>query len=225
MPRRAALAALVMVLAAWPAAAQVGAAASRPGPYVFDVRGVFVGAPTGAGFFPPVPSGTIAPTREFGFDVGGHVYLFQWRAARIGLGADLFRLHGSASTKIGGDDEDDDRNAAPVAQDEAEFPDIDASVTTIAPQISLNFGSAAGWSYVGAGYGRAQLTGTRSVFDDGDEDTMESGGVSSLNFGGGARWFTSDHLAVGFDVRFHMISAGNTPRTTLVSVAAGLSLR
>ncbi len=215
----AALVALVMLLAAVPAAAQVPATAAPnpPGPYVIDVRGAFIGAPKGAGFFPPVPSGTIAPSRAFVFDLGGHVYPFTWRAARIGLGANLLTLRGSASAS---------------ETEEDAIPDIRVSVTTLAPQVSLNFGTDAGWSCLSFGLGRAQITGKRSAFDDGEEASRKSGGVSAVNAGGGARWFTSERLAVTFDVRFHVISAGKahgteagTPRTTLVSVAAGMSFR
>jgi hypothetical protein len=184
---------------------------------VVDLRGALIGAPAGPGFYPPVPSGTSAPTREFGVDVGGHVYLFQWRAARVGLGADLFWLRGSVSPPSRDD-------SSTAATGPAEIPDISASLTTVAPQFSLNFGSSAGWSYISAGYGRAQIVGKRSAFEKGDAETRTRG-VPSINFGGGARWFTTDHLAVNFDVRFHLVSASDLGRTKLVSVAAGLSFR
>jgi hypothetical protein len=93
--------------------------------------------------------------------------------------------------------------------------------------VSLNFGSATGWSYVSAGLGRAQVSTERSSFDKGLASRLESGQVTSQNFGGGARWFTSDHLAFTFDLRFHLLSPGTvgTPRTRIVSASAGISLR
>ena len=101
---------------------------------------------------------------------------------------------------------------------------MSASLTTVAPQLSLNFGSSDGWSYLSAGYGRAQISGQRSAFAEGGTATQKRS-LPSINFGGGARWFTNDHLAVTFDIRFHRMSPGDVGSTTFVSVAAGLSLR
>ena len=106
------------------------------------------------------------------------------------------------------------------------------TITTIAPQISLNFGASTGWSYVSAGLGRAQVITERSSFNKGEAARLESGQVTSQNFGAGARWFTSDHLAFTFDIRFHLLSPGKsqgegpgTPRTRVVSASAGISIR
>src|SRR5207247_6667450 len=100
MPHRAAalVTAIVFVTAA-PAAAQAPAVPppSRPGPFVIDVRGATIGAPQGSAFYPSLPSGTLIPSRAFGFDLGGHVYTFQFGPARIGVGGDIFRLRCSAS--------------------------------------------------------------------------------------------------------------------------------
>lgn len=207
---------------------------SRPGPYVFDVRGSTVGAPQAAGFYPAVPTGTLIPTRAFGFDLGGHVYLFQLGPARVGFGADLFRLRGTASPpKPVTTRSTTTPPPAPSAPPSAPTtPDITVSITTIAPQISVNFGGSTGWSYLSAGLGRAQVITERSSFDKGQAARLESGQVTSQNFGGGARWFTSDHLAFTFDLRFHLLSPGKptdtvrgTPRTRIVSASVGISLR
>ena len=205
-------------------------APSRPGPYVIDVRGSTVGAPQAPRFYPTVPTGTLIPTRAFGFDLGGHVYLFQLGPARVGVGADLFRLRGTASppkpVTTGS------ATTPPPAPSARTTPDITASITTIAPQISLNFGNSTGWSYLSAGLGKAQVITERSSFDKGQAARLESGQVTSQNFGGGARWFTSDHLAFTFDIRFHLLSPGKpqgeiagTPRTRIVSASVGISLR
>jgi hypothetical protein len=44
--------------------------------------------------------------------------------------------------------------------------------------------------------------------------------MSGFNLGGGARWFVSDHFAVGFDIRWHHLSG-----TALFSAGAGVSVR
>lgn len=214
-------------------------APDRPGPYVIDVRGSTVGAPQAAGFYPAVPTGTLIPNRAYGFDLGGHVYLFQLGPARVGFGADLFRLRGAASPPepvTSGSATTPQATSSPTPSAPT-TPDITVSVATIAPQISLNFGTSTGWSYLSAGLGRGQVITERSAFDKGLAGRRESGSVTSQNFGGGARWFTSDHLAFTFDIRFHLLSPGEaqelepgtfvpgTPRTRVVSASAGISLR
>jgi hypothetical protein len=56
--------------------------------------------------------------------------------------------------------------------------------------------------------------------------------VKTLNYGGGARWFVTDHLGVGFDLRWHKVSlvpASSThpgaPRASLFVVGAGVVLK
>jgi hypothetical protein len=86
-----------------------------------------------------------------------------------------------------------------------------------APQVSFNFGTRAGWSYLSGGYSAAQVTVRSSGTS---EVTQESGTISGLNVGGGARWFLSDHLAAGFDLRLHRLAG-----TRLFAASAGISLR
>jgi hypothetical protein len=187
------VAALVTVLAcAGRASAQ---APDPPGPWVFDLRGATSGLPSDTAFFPAVAVDTLVPSRGFGFETGAHVYLFSLGPARVGAGAAYVRARGTADT-------------------------VTANISTIAPQISFNFGSTNGWSYLGAGVGRAwvrttvaQLTGTAE---------QESGGLTALNFGGGARWFLTSHVGVGFDVRWHRLQG--TPTAMLVSASAGFSI-
>jgi hypothetical protein len=186
-----------------PASAQTP---SPPGPYVIDVRGAFSGLPTQAAFLPALPSATAIPSRGFGFEAGGHVYLLSLGPARLGLGVSVLRARGTAST----------------VTETAALPDVAVTLTAIAPQVSFNFGTRDGWSYLSAGYGRAQV---RAIATPATGSTLQqdSGGVAAINFGGGARWFLRDHLAVGFDVRFHRLSA---PASTMpVAVAVGFSLR
>jgi hypothetical protein len=184
---------VVLVLAAAPAAAQ------GQGPvagYVFDLRGATSGLPKETAFFPPFSVETVVPSRGFGFDVGGHVYLFRLGPSRVGVGANYVRVRGTA-------------------------PGIVAETSTIAPQISFNFGSANGWSYLSAGVGRAWVT--TSVEGESGALTSDSGGLSATNYGGGARWFLARRLAVGFDARFHRIAG--PPKTALFSASVGFSVR
>jgi hypothetical protein len=93
---------------------------------------------------------------------------------------------------------------------------------------------------------RSELTGEFDPPDD--DDTMDpepepgtppvvapavsreadSGTLGSLNFGGGARWFLSRHIGIGFDLRFHRVAAkssAGTPGVTVVSTSIGFSIR
>jgi hypothetical protein len=239
MLRPAVLSLILIGAAAASASAQTTAPAKpdRPGPYVIDVRGATAGVPQSPRFFPSVPSETLIPSRMFGFAVGAHVYLFQLGPARVGIGADLVRLRGTASPpeppKPAAGTTSPPQPSAPTT------PDITAAFSALAPQISMNFGGSAGWSYISAGLGRAQVTTERSAFDKGSAETRKSGSVANQNFGGGARWFTSDHLAFTFDLRFHLLSPGvgqpvpgkpneltsGTPRARVVTASVGISLR
>jgi hypothetical protein len=223
VPHRAAALALgfVLLLAA-PSAAQLPAPAP-PGPYVFDVRAVLGGFPADPSFFPPVPAGTVVPSRGFGIDLGGHVYLFRIGPARLGVGVNVVRLRHTTSPP----EPDGPTGTSPPPRT---IPDVDATLTALAPQVSFNFGSADGWSYLSAGMGTAHMTtATSETLASGERNT---GRLSAINVGGGARWFRNRHMAFAFDVRFHLVSARpepiprlGTPKTTLVLASVGLSLR
>jgi hypothetical protein len=56
--------------------------------------------------------------------------------------------------------------------------------------------------------------------------------LKTVNYGGGARWFTKRRLAFTFDVRFYAIDPGTpqrgragSPRTTMLIVGAGISVK
>jgi hypothetical protein len=185
---------LVLVLAPAPAAAQ---GQDPVAGYVVDLRGATSGLPAETVFFPGIPLETVVPARGFGFDVAGHVYLFRLGPSRVGIGANYIHVRGTA-------------------------PGVVASARALAPQVSFNFGTANGWSYLSAGVGRASVT-TRFDDEESEPVTAESGGLNATNYGGGARWFLARRLAVGFDARFHRISG--PPKTSLFTVSVGFSVR
>jgi len=231
--RIAAVSALLGVLAVTSAAAQIAAPAA-PGPYAIDLRGATSGLPADAAFFPPAPAGTGIPPRGFGVDVGAHIYPMQLGPARLGVGVGLLRVRGAASPVPPSSSTSSSTTAATT-------PDVDAALTVIAPQLSFNFGSSAGWSYLSAGVGRARVTSVTSAFrgdGDGTASGLTPGGDAnsgfrrSMSIGAGARWFTKAHLGVSFDLRVHVISAGGaegarpaTPRSTVTSASVGVSVR
>jgi hypothetical protein len=162
-----------------------------PGPFfVIDVRGATSGIPTSIGLYPNVPTGGNVPSRGFGFDVGGHVYLFNLGAARLGLGVSVIGVRGTAT-------------------------DATATMGIVAPQLSFNFGTSDGWSYLSVGAGTARI------------DAEETGSSSAINAGGGVRWFIKRHLGVGFDLRLHRINADGDVmgRSMPFSASVGFSVK
>jgi hypothetical protein len=162
-----------------------------PGPhFVIDLRGSTSGIPTSIGLYPAVPDGGSVPSRGFGYDVGGHVYLFNLGPARLGLGVNVIGVRGTAI-------------------------DATATMDILAPQLSFNFGSSDGWSYLSAGAGTARV------------NAGETASSSAINAGGGARWFIRRHIAVGFDLRWHKIAAdGETmSASTLFAASVGFSVK
>lgn len=177
-----------------------------PGPFVIDVRGVTSGVPTAGALYPipttPTPppstsppstqttSTTLSvPSRGFGVDAGAHVYPLGLGPARLGIGANILYARGTAADAV-------------------------LTMQMIVPQLSFNFGTSNGWSYLSAGVGPARIKTTRTF------------NTQSINAGGGARWFLNGHTAIGFDIRMHRLDAKEAfPRTTVVSVSFGMSLK
>lgn len=184
------------------------------GPIVVDLRGVSGGLPSAEGWTPLVPSGTVVPSRGLGVEAGAHVYLGLGKPVTVGFGASYSVARGRSTPEAQG---------APV---------VTTRANTFAPQVSINFGHRLGWSYLSAGYGFASVTSESAAIDTLPEAREESGWGRAINFGGGARWFITEHFGVGFDVRWHRLSAREltpatlaAPGTTFVNLAVGISIR
>jgi hypothetical protein len=194
-------------MAAAPAAGQTPA---RPGPWVLDVRAVTSAVPTDTTFYPTLSS-TIVPSRGFGADLGGHVYLFNLGPTRVGVGAAIMLVRATATSP------------STMDAESTAGQHLTLTMHVVAPQISFNFGSQDGWSYLSAGMGTGSVNTQATVTSPG---TQESGRLRAVNFGGGARWFIKPRVAFGLDLRAYQIAAGNgTPRFTVFAVGAGLSIR
>ena len=226
----AALATLFVLLAPSAAPAQ-SLNPGPPGPFVIDIRGATSSVPSAGEFYPPPDDDEnevvdlTVPARGFGFELGGHVYPFRLGPARVGLGLSYTRVRATVislpNDASSGGDSGGSSGGSQEGEDEAQPIDVVLSGQTLAPQVSFNFGTANGWSYLSAGYGVASVT-TRVSADL----ERETSGLAVLNFGGGARWFFTRHLGVGFDVRWHRVAASDTtPRTTMFAAAVGLSVK
>jgi hypothetical protein len=154
------------------------------------------------------------PGSGLGVLVGVHVYPLRWRAVTFGLGGEF--ATGRA------------RQTPAVAQ--TILRPATERLTTITPQLSFNFGTGNGWSYISGGLGRS----TWAVTPQGQEGfAADSEQLKTISYGGGARWFMKTHLAFSFDARFYAINPGTpfvagvlgSPRTTLIVIGAGVSVR
>jgi hypothetical protein len=223
MRRQAFVLAVAVIAFATTSAAQ---SKSPIGFFAADARMVSSGLPTEPGWTPTVPSGTIVPTRGFGVDFGVHVYVLRFRRIALGVGASLLNARGKTSPP-----EAASTGTTPPAP--RTVPDVTTRVTSFAPQLSLNFGHSLGWSYVSAGVGQARASSDAFLPNSTTTFTpRESGWVKSLNYGGGARWYATDHFGFGFDIRWHKISivpASNThpgaPRASLFVGGAGIVVK
>jgi hypothetical protein len=155
------------------------------------------------------------PGSGFGLDVGATFYPFKWKAITFGLGGQV--TYGRSHSKAGVDSTGQITRA------------VTERFVYAAPQISFNFGDGNGWSYVSGGIGPAQ----HSVIPDGSDPLPEdSERLRTINYGGGARWFLTPHVAFHFDVRFYAINVGTpfegrpaSPRSTLLILGAGFTIR
>ncbi len=155
------------------------------------------------------------PGAGLGIDAGIHLSVLKWKAVTFGLGGllTLGRSHSSAFNE----------ENQPVRRAVTE------RFTSLTPQLSLNFGTGDGWSYVSGGIGRSTWTvmPEGGLPQLGDEERLRT-----INYGGGARWFIKRHVAFTFDVRFHDRDPGTphdglpgTPRARLIIIGAGMSLK
>ena len=184
------------------------------GRFVLDLRGSFV--PFGRneefaelrGFTGPETPG---PGR--GFEAGAHVYVFRWKAITFGVGGSV---HTSSANQRPGE-----RSPDP------DGPGVRKRFTAFASQLSFNFGGRNGWSYISGGLGPSRLL-LHSV----DTEAPMERSSNTLNYGGGARWFNSEHLAFSIDLRFYAISPlpqmdenPGSPRMTIMVLSIGASFK
>lgn len=153
------------------------------------------------------------PGPGLGGSIGAHVYPLRLGRVAFGVGGEVLLARRSRQ-KI-------DSAGEPVGAE------LQSRFYTLAPQISGNFGHRNGWSYVSAGIGTAS-------FETWPVDTENPDRrVRAINYGGGARWFTSSHLAFTVDLRFYAVSpaladdaaATERPRARLMVISAGVSVR
>ena len=186
----------------------------RIGPFVVDLRATIPLFPNDSEELAQSRSLKVAelPGRGFGGQIGVHFYFLRWRALTVGVGGEAIIARASSTP-------------AP----ETELRAVDEQLVSAAPQLSFNFGSGNGWSYLSGGVGRSVWSLHEAGLEASDADVEP---LQTFNYGGGARWFIKDHLAFSLDVRFYEIAPGTpifplpgSPRTRLFIIGAGISLK
>jgi hypothetical protein len=211
---------IVCLAIAAPAAAQHKEPIGR---FAVDVRGVFarhkVEPDIAKGL--EVENGNL-PVRSVGLAGGAHYYPWRKGVVTFGVGGEVILARGSRTLDVL---DADGKPTMPATKS----PTVRRHFTSIAPEFSLNFGHRNGWSYISGGmFGRASLYADRL-----DKPATDAPMRKALNYGGGARWFTTDHLALSVDFRWYSIaeqlptSTGLVfqPRTTLLVLSGGISLK
>jgi hypothetical protein len=144
--------------------------------------------------------------------VGAHIYPVRLGPMAIGVGAEIMLARRSKQPlQLSGE---------PLGDE------LHARAFSMSPQISFNFGHRNGWSFVSGGIGTASF----ETWPGSTE--MPDRRVRAINYGGGARWFTSPHLAFTADLRFYAMSIGpasagleERPRQRLMMLSVGVSVR
>ena len=209
-------AALLLCLAlASPAAAQQ----KEPiGPFAIDLRGAFARhkAEPSVATDLKVQAANL-PTRTLGLVGGIHVYPLRSRRVTLGLGGNVVMTRGSSTIDVEGNDGKLVRS-----------PVVRRRFTTFSPEVSLNFGHRRGWSYISGGMlGRSKL-----YLDREDAPASDAPYRTTINYGGGARWFNSEHVAFSVDFRWYSVAEQPAstsliaqPRTTLLLLSGGISFK
>jgi len=153
------------------------------------------------------------PGAGLGGRVGVHLYLFKWKAITVGVGGEVFSARSTSAPP--------DATIGLMA--------VNERLTSADGQVSFNFGSAHGWSYLSGGMGRSQW----SIVPAGQPATAaDAETLPTVNYGGGAHWSIKRHLGFSLDLRLYEIQPGTativgpgSPRTRLLVFGAGIFLK
>ena len=213
---------LLVLLAAAPVAAQT----PEPLPwFAVDLHAATVGLPQAEGWVPEVSGDTVLPGRNWGVSAGATAYPFRLGLITFGFGASLISGKGSGEslTITEGSGSTATTRITPV---------VHTGITSLVPQLSINFGRKPGWSYLSAGLGLSKVTSRADAVGTTPAIVVPEAWNSAFNFGGGARWFMKPHLGAGFDVRFVKLGSRSATatlpaakRTQVWTISAGITMQ
>ena len=181
---------------------------------VFDAHAAFVSLGHDA-----LTAASLGATSEdlaghgLGLLAGLHVYPLRGANVALGVGGELVLVRAAHQAQ-------DQTTGLPIG------PEIDRRFQSLSGQVSLNFGHQRGWSYISGGTGPVAF------------DTYPKGSIPdslrtmTVNYGGGARWFNTKHLAFSLDLRFYLTKAApptlivaERAKTKLLVISAGISMK
>jgi hypothetical protein len=155
------------------------------------------------------------PGRTVGLAAGMHVYPVRLKKLAIGFGGEWSVAHAGQTLE-------------PTTAGGTPGPTVNSRFSALSPQVSFNFGSRDGWSYLSGGLGWSRYTVENAAAPQSDADS----GSRTINYGGGARWYAQPHVAFTVDVRFYAINPQVAtvtrpayPRMTLVILSAGVGFK
>jgi hypothetical protein len=216
------VAVFALLLAAAPAAAQ---SPDRLPWFAVDLHAATVGLPQAEGWVPVVPLDTKLPGRNWGVGAGATVYPLRLGFVTFGIGASILTAKGSSESLT-------ITTGSGATATSRVTPIVRTGITSLSPQISINFGRRLGWSYLSAGVGRSKITSRSDSVDMIPGVTMPEAWNQAINFGGGAKWFMKPRLGASFDVRFVKLGSRSATatleqakRTQLWNISAGISIQ
>ena len=215
--RRFVLLVLLVAGAAAPLPAQDHPADTKPiGRFTADVRGAFPK-------FKQDPTIATAagvdkenlPGRALGLVIGAHWYPARIGRVTFGLGGEIMMARASHTIEA-------------ATEDATAGPTVRSRFSTLAPQVSFNSGKREGWSYISGGIGGSRFTVDR----DDAPLTAQEGRSKTINYGGGARWFSKKHVAFSVDLRFYAVNLQVAtalrpaiPRMTFSAFSVGIAVK
>ncbi len=172
------------------------------------------------------------PGTGLGAQASIHLYLFTWKALTVGVGGEAMVGRASstpsAAALAAAASAASAAAAAGIPPARAPVP-VSERFTEASPQLSFNFGTGHGWSYLSGGVGRSQWSLHPSAEPPGAADAET---LPTVNYGGGARWFIKRRLAFSFDVRVYEVQPGSSfggnsgsPRARVLTIGAGVSVK
>ena len=212
----------VILLIAGPAFAQTR---ERLPWFTVDAHAATVGLPQAEGWVPTVSADTELPGRNWGLSTGATIYPFRLGLMTFGAGASIITGKGSSESLT-------ITSGSGAAAPTRVTPAVHTGITSLVPQVSINFGRKLGWSYLSAGLGVSKVTSRTDAVGSTPAVEMPEAWNSALNFGGGARWFMKPHLGASFDVRFVKLASRSATatlpsakRTQVWNISAGISIQ
>ena len=217
----------VLLATASAAAAQEPPETEPIGRFVLDARAVvprFQADPILASALDVVV--TNMPKQGFGYAVGGQVYPFRKGPVTFGFGGEVMVSTASLTLE-------------PTTEGGEPGPTVNRKLTVVSPTVSLNFGKRQGWSYLTGGVGYSTFTLEREaeptppdIIVIGTPVVDPTPQPLAINYGGGARWFLTRHIALTMDLRFYRIQAqpaGVTraaiPKTRVLVLSIGTAFK